>query len=263
MGRRKDARYGMPAHVHVVRAKGREYFYFQEYRGRASEGRRVKLAGRPYDDAGTPDTGWWESYRELAGVEGGEKQPPGTFAALIAEYQKSPEWKELAASTRDEWERYFTRVQEKWGSLRVASVEPRHVLALRDKFADTPAAANQLLGALSSMMSWSVPRGWIRFNPCLGVKKLKGGTPYRPWSWEAICLFRDVARTDLWQAAALALYSGQRQGDVLKMRWTDMRDGLIAVEQMKTGKKLWIPMHVDLKDVLADVARRGDRKGGG
>jgi integrase len=57
---------------------------------------------------------------------------------------------------------------------------------------------------------------------------------------------------------ALALYSGQRQGDVLKMRWTDMRNGLIAVEQMKTGKKLWIPMHVDLKDVLADVARKGE-----
>ena len=58
------------------------------------------------------------------------------------------------------------------------------------------------------MMTWSVPRGWAHHNPCLSVKRLKGGTPYPPWSWEAICLFRDVARKDLRHGAALALYSG-------------------------------------------------------
>ncbi len=150
----------------------------------------------------------------LAGIEGEENKAAGTFAALIAEYKKSPEWTELSANDRDEWTRYFAHVEEKWGSLRVASVEPRHVLALRDSFADIPpadarkhtkpledyanrpAAANNLLRALSSMMSWSVPRGWIAANPCLGVKKLKGGTPYEPWSWEAICLFEKEARAD-------------------------------------------------------------------
>jgi integrase len=257
MGRRKDARYGMPAHVHVVRAKGREYFYFQEHRGGPGQGFRVKLPGSPYDDAGTPVAEWWDEYRRLGGITS-EDKPPGTFSALIAEYKKSPEYKDLAEKTRDEWARYFARVEKKWGGLRVASVEPRHVLALRDTFAETPASANQLLGALSSMMSWSVPRGWIRFNPCLGVKKLKGGTPYKPWSWEAICLFKKEARAELWYAAGLALYSGQRQGDVLKMRWTDIRDGLIAVEQMKTGKKLWIPMHSELKLILADVPKRSE-----
>lgn len=257
MGRRKDARYGLPAHVHVVTSKGREYFYFQQDRGRAGQGPRVKLAGKPYDDAGTPAAEWWDEYRRLGGVAGADK-PPGTFAALIAEFKKSPEWRELSGRTTEEWERYLARVEEKWGGLRVGSVEPRHVLALRDKFAATPASANNLLRALSSMMSWAVPRGWIRFNPCLSVKKLKGGMPYAPWSWEAICLFRDVARSDLWHASALALYSGQRQGDVLKMRWSDIRKGLIAVEQNKTGKKLWIRIHAELKRILADVPRSGE-----
>jgi integrase len=177
-------------------------------------------------------------------------------AALIAEYKKSRSINICDKTPR--MGEVFTRVEKKWGGLRVASVEPRHVLALRDTFAATPASANQLLGALSSMMSWSVPRGWIRFNPCLGVKKLKGGVPYKPWSWEAICLFKKEARAELWHAAGIALYSGQRQGDVLKMRWTDIRDGLIAVEQMKTGKKLWIPMHSELKLILADVPKRSE-----
>ena len=42
------------------------------------------------------------------------------------------------------------------------------------------------------------------------------------------------------------------------MRWTDIRNGLIAVLQGKTGKKLWIPMHAELKRILADVPRRGE-----
>jgi integrase len=257
VGPRKDARFGLPAHVHVVTAKGRDYYYFQTNRGRAGQGPRVKLAGSPYDDAGTPGAEWWDQYRRLGGVPEPDK-PPGTFAALIAEYKASPEWKDLSPRTAIEWTRHLARVEEKWGSLRVASVEPRHVLALRDAFAETPASANNLLRAVSSMLTWAVPRGWLRFNPCLSVKKLKGGTPYAPWSWEAICHFREVARADLWQAAALALYSGQRQGDVLVMRWTDIRKGLIQVEQNKKGKKLWIPMHAELRRILNDVPRKSE-----
>jgi hypothetical protein len=85
VGRPKNARYGMPADVHVVRAKGREYFYFQKNRREKDEGPRVKLAGRPYDDDGTPNTEWWESYRALAGIEGEENKTAGTFSALIAQ----------------------------------------------------------------------------------------------------------------------------------------------------------------------------------
>jgi hypothetical protein len=66
---------------------------------------------------------------------------------------------------REEWTRYLAYVEEKWGALRVASVEPRHVLVLRDSFADVappnaakrgtrdglhknrPSAANNLLRA--------------------------------------------------------------------------------------------------------------------
>jgi integrase len=119
--------------------------------------------------------------------------------------------------------------------------------------AGTPATANNILRTLSSMMSWCVPRGWRDNNPCTNVKKLKGSIGYAPWSWEEIEHFRRHARRDLWRAAALALYTGQWQADVLDMRWSDVKEGLIAVVQSKTGKKLWIPMHAQLRIVLADM----------
>ena len=126
----------------------------------------------------------------------------------------------------------------------------KHVLALRDKYAATPASANNLLRCLSSMLSWSVPRGWRADNPCDHVKKLKGSEPYEPWPWEAIELLREAAPPELWWVAALALYTGQRQGDVLQMKLSDVREGAVSVVQEKTGVKLWVPIHRSLAPCL-------------
>lgn len=135
--------------------------------------------------------------------------------------------------------------------MRVGALEPKHVLALRDKYASTPAAENNL----TSMLSWSVPRGWRADNPCEHVKKLKGSEPYEPWSWEAIEMLREAAPLEIWWVTALALFTGQRQGDVLQMKWSDVRDGVVSVIQEKTGVRVWIPIHRALAKILAEVPR--------
>ncbi len=84
---------------------------------------------------------------------------------------------------------------------------------------------------------------------------LRIGEGYAPWTWEEIEKFREHGRRDLWRAAALALYSGQRQAGVLGMLWPDIQDGLISVTQNKTGKKLWIPAHANLRALLAEIPR--------
>ena len=67
-------------------------------------------------------------------------------------------------------------------------------------------------------------------------RKLKMGEGYAPWTWEQIAHFREHAKPELWWAAALALYSGQRQGDCLSMIWSDVEGGRISVVQDKTEK---------------------------
>jgi len=100
-----------------------------------------------------------------------------------------------------------------------------------------------------------VPRGWRPDNPCLLVPKLKGGEGYDPWPWEMIELGREHLRPDLWYTAALALYTGQRQGDCLSMRWDQVSNNMIAVAQEKTRKRLAIPLHADLRKILAEMPR--------
>jgi integrase len=254
MARPRKASVKLPPHVHAVKARGNQYFYFQRYRGTEREETRVKLPGVPFERDGMPVAEWWRAYRELAGeTEQGPKR--GTFSALIVAYKESPEWRELSDNTRSQRERHLSKIDAAWGELAVSGLEAKHVLQLRDRHAATPGEANNIVRALSSLMSWSIPRGWRTYNPCTKVRMLRTGEGYVPWTWEEIEKFRAEARTDLWMAAALALYSGQRQADVLGMLWSDIQDGLISVTQNKTGKKLWIPMHVNLRALLAEIPR--------
>lgn len=256
MARTKKARRDIPPNVHCVRSRGNDYYYFQPSRGYAGEKIRVALPGDPRNRDGTPNNEWWAAYRKLMG-EPAKTEKPGTFAALIEDYRASPEWRELAVASQRNYGRYLDEIDRLWGKLMVAGVQPKHVLALRDKKSETPAGANYLIRTLSAAISWGIPRGYRDDNPCKHVRMLKTGEGYSPWTWEQIAHFREnVSKPELWHAAALALYSGQRQADCLAMVWTDIPGGSVSVVQQKTGKKVRVPMHRDLQSVLADIPKR-------
>lgn len=254
MARPRNRRFGLPPHVNAVRSRGKRYYYFHPARGTQRAGKAIRIPGDPVDPEGSLSADWWEAYRRIAGAAA-PAAPSGTFALLIDAHQQSLEWKALSPRTREEWSRHLRDVRAAWGDLQVRGVEPKHVLALRDSRAKTPANANNLIRALSSLLAWAVPRGWRENNPCHAIHKLKIGEGYAPWPWEAIEYFAVHARPDLWHAAALALFSGQRLSDVLKVKWSDISDGLICVRQGKTGKSLWIPVHRRLAAILAQPPR--------
>ena len=60
-------RHTLPPHVVMICAKGREYFYFQRFRGTRREEARHVLPGCPTNPDGTPNETWWAAYRLHAG----------------------------------------------------------------------------------------------------------------------------------------------------------------------------------------------------
>lgn len=198
---------------------------------------------------------FWEEYSRLL------NQPKprinqNTMSLLIAAWQQSPEWNALGVKTRREWTRHCKRIEAVWGPLEVRGLAPKNVLTLRDKYQSTPATANNMMRCLSSMLGWSVPREWRNDNPCREIKPLKGSVAYEPWTWDVIECARVELRPDLWWAVALALYTGQRLGDCLSMRWNAISaSGVVAVKQEKTKKELFIPLHRDLRAVLDTIPR--------
>ncbi|PVA05713.1 tyrosine-type recombinase/integrase [Thalassorhabdomicrobium marinisediminis] len=68
--------------------------------------------------------------------------------------------------------------------------------------------------------------------------------------------FRAVATGRTLLAFELLLGSGQRIGDVLKMKWSDLEDGGLNVKQGKTGKPLWVPLTAQLHAALDATPKR-------
>jgi hypothetical protein len=239
----------LPPHVVMVRNKtGRPYLYLMRNRGTKRAGKAIRLP----DDPRAPE--FWTEYARYMNMPVVKRA--NLVSDLITAWHASAEWKQMAEKTRVDWSRYCLWINAGWGELQVSGIEPKHVLKLRDTYADRPASANNLIRCLSSMLSWSVPRGWRTDNPCREIKPLRGGEGYEPWPWEVIQQSRSELRADLWWAVALALYTGQRLGDVLAMRWSHIAAGKISVVQEKTGKRLLIPIHRDLLTVLETIPRR-------
>jgi integrase len=264
MPRPRKSRLVLPPHVHLVVSRGREYTAYHPFRGTKRAGARTALPGLPMLSNGEPNPEWWAAYRMASGREA-PKPRAGTFRALCdawsgnAATNGSPEWARLAANTQRNYRTALTRILAAWADLPVRGLEPRHVRELRDQMRETPEAANSLLTALSSMLGWSIPRGWRADNPCEHVKPFPPGEPWSAWSWDAIDAFRALAIPEMRCAMALALYTGQRRGDVLRMNWSDVDHGAVQVIQEKTGKRAWIPLHRDLRTELSDVDRHSTR----
>jgi integrase len=241
----------LPPHVKRVRNRsGRSFLYLMKHRGTDRAEKAVRLP----DDPRSPE--FWAEYARLMQLQ--VARPRANRVAALAEaWQASPEWQAMSPRTQGEWGRLIGRIVTAWGEYEVRGIEPKHVLALRDQFAATPATANNMLRCLSSMLAWSVPRDWRSDNPCREIKLLKSGDGYAPWPWDIIEIARAELRPDLWWAVALALYTGQRLSDVLAMKWSAINSGgLLAVQQSKTGKTLLIPLHRDLRSVLDGIPRR-------
>jgi len=244
----------LPPHVRIVRNKtGRPYLYLTRHRGTGRQARSIRLP----DDPRSPE--FWAEYARHMGAMP-EPVRTDTVRALDEAWSQGPEWAALSDGTKREWSRHRRRIVEAWGDLSVKGIAPKHVLALRDVYASTPATANNMLRCLSSMLGWSVPREWRLDNPCREVKPLPSGDAYAPWPMHVVETARvDLiakGREDLWWVVALALYTGQRLGDCLAMRWSAITPNGIAVTQKKTGKALLIPVHQTLGEVLSGIPQR-------
>ncbi len=226
------------------RVKGRLYFYYRR------NGQRISL---PTDPATKEFMDHYTSIHE--GYEKGKASSvilPGSIKALIEVYKKSSEYKSLGEDVRKTYLRNLDMIAEKLGGFQARTLTRRVVLEWRDGFSATPAKANTLVKVISRLYSFAVERGMVTQNPLMKIHQFKNGER-RPWKPEEIKKFQKKSSPTMCLALSLGLYTGQRLGDVIRMRWNQISDGGIEVTQQKTGEKVWIPLHEKLKASLGKI----------
>ncbi len=107
------------------------------------------------------------------------------------------------------------------------------------------------------LMEFAIDEGWQTQNHAKGVLLLQSENPSRePWPADLIQDYRDTATDRALLLFELLIGTGQRIGDVLKMKWGQIGDGGITLKQGKTGKELFIPLTPRLKKVLNATERK-------
>lgn len=113
-----------------------------------------------------------------------------------------------------------------------------------------------MLALEPSVMSFAKDRGRIETNPRERGGRLHSGTRAdRIWSDEQLSKLLAVANERMTLAVTLALWTGQRQGDLLQLRWSDYDGESIRLTQSKTGCPVAISVAKPLK-VLLDGTKR-------
>jgi integrase len=187
------------------------------------------------------------------------RQGPGTVGALICDYLQSPAFSNLKPASQRAYRIVLDRFGAQHGHRMVHDM-PRAKVALyiQGIGVEKPGMANLTRKVLRKVLAHAVRAGYRSDNPVTEIDAYRGGTRHT-WTESELAAYERKwplgTRERL--AYGLLLYTGQRGGDVVRMRRSDISGGAIAIVQQKTGTALSIPIHPD----LATAMRAGPANG--
>lgn len=236
---------------------GKRRFYFR-YRGQ-----KFKLTGRP----GSAE--FMETYaRYLAAAESGALGRDdnltylnGSIGWVIEKFLTSDVgFKKLKPGTQRNYRRWLDTIKGDVGRFQIKDLSPVAVRAMRDSIKVKSAATTADMCVMVVSVLWKFASEFCHLplghNPTHGVARVHTERiPRRPWPDSVVAKALTQPDAALRLALSLLLYTGQREGDVIRMKWDAIRklDGgadEIFVIQEKTGTKVWIPLHRDLRALL-------------
>lgn len=251
-------RHKLPKHIKRVIAKGKVYYYFDTGLTAPDKNGKNQRVFVRLPDVRAQDFGDKLAAAQAARTKRESAQLLMTVERMAALYQESREWRALASNTQDLYAIYLRDAIRYLGDAPAHDVIPSDVERMLDLMGDRPGAANAALRVLGALYAWGRKRSHVGSGsrPTEGVKEIKAGE-HMPWPDNVLQDALNAKDARLRLATHLLLYTGQRIGDVMAMRWGDIKGGVIHVRQQKTGKELDIPLHTALAEELARTPRKG------
>lgn len=232
----------------VKLASGKTVTYYYAWKG------GPRLSGVP----GSPE--FTASFLEAATRK--TRASDSTLLWLLDKYQQSTDFTDRAARTRSDYLKQIRKIEAEFSDFPLAALADRRTrgefFAWRDRLAaKSRRQADYAYQVLALVMAWGKERGHIAVNPCE-----RGGRLYQSkradqiWSDADEAAFLQVAPVHLQLPLLLALWTGQRQGDLLRLPWSAYDGTTLRLRQGKTGVRIVIPVGAPLKAALDATARR-------
>lgn len=233
--------------VHTVKrrvADGSTRTYYYAWRG----GPRMK--SRPNTEAFAAELA---RLKEMAA-------PAETLETLITNFKgpsrsPNPDWLALAETTRADHDYAFRLILDRWPGMPLRLTQSKGMKGLvrewHRSFAANPRKADKLLFSLSKLFSYAIENEVLEKNPCAGIGRLYSGSRRESvWTSDLIATYRQSAPAHLLLPFEIAIGTGQRQGDILSLPWKAYDGIYLRFDQSKTGKRLKVKVHAELKAAL-------------
>jgi len=193
----------------------------------------------------------------LAAIEAPRKaRTAGTFQSVSDAWEKSHDFVRLAPRTKLDYWGHKAKIDGKWGFYPLDVIEDPKIrprfLDWRDEMGkQSPRQADAVFGVLRLILEWGRNRGLIGLNHATRPKKLyKADRSDKLWLPHQLEAFRAVASPQMRLTLELALWTGQRQSDLLKLGWSSYDGQRLTLRQGKRKRKVDMPVARSLKALL-------------
>lgn len=220
----------LPKGVHTVKRGDKVYYYWRP-------------TGARLPDPSSPD--FLEAIERASKTGREESVKEGTFNALVRDYHRSSWYTDLKPETRSSYDRNIG-IMSGFGLIKVSEIKRSSFLRIADTMNDRPGAKKQFLTVASVLMSFAVDRDYREHSPLTNLTAPKLGA-HKRWTDEQVEYGINNFPEHYSRAVILAYFTGQREGDCVRMRWDQYDGNVIYVKQQKTGASVWIPVHSTLK----------------
>ncbi|NBJ13297.1 tyrosine-type recombinase/integrase [Microvirga arsenatis] len=186
----------------------------------------------------------------------------GTLHQLVTEFRGSSEYKSLSDSSKRAYQTYLNLIDAEFGDLPLEALTAPEIRgdfkAWRDGMADTPRKADYAWTVLARVLSVAKDRGRITVNPCE-----RGGRLYKAdrndliWTEDTLRRLFTVASPEVMSVVIFGLWTGQRQGDLLRLPWSAYDGKYLRLKQGKTGARVTVPVGVRLAEEIGSLKKHG------
>lgn len=237
-------------HVKFVTAKGKRYPYFNTGLKNA-QGQPIRVA---LPDLASPD--FWPRYGALVAARTKRAAVAAyTIGELARDYERSKAFACRAENTKKLYRITIDKILEAFGDYPVNDLQRDDLDTFLESEEIGPGTHNIVLAVVGVLYRYGRRKGKTTLRPTEDVEKMEIGE-HLAWPQPLVEAGLEAGHNRTRLAVHLLYFTGQRIGDVVRMRWSDIRDGHIHITQQKTGKYLAIPLIGELRAELDRTPKR-------
>jgi integrase len=200
------------------------------------------------------------SYNEAAAKR--VTPPTGKLLNVLRVYQDSDDFKSLAERSRADYTRMIKIIEREFADFPLSAMADKRTRGIFKAWRERLAIASRRQAdyawtVLARVLSFGMDRGLVAANPCArGGRLYRGSRAEKIWTADDEAAFLQRAPSHLHLALTLALWTGQRQGDLLRLPWSAYDGTHIRLRQSKTGARVVVRVGAPLKVALDATPKR-------